>query len=251
MKKIPFTALCISIAILTIILTISLIFATNIYSPGDLYKDHQGIKNCRQCHMPFEGAASRLCIACHTIDTLSQLPYNKQLSDLHISSANKDCMNCHTEHKGIEGKVSKSLNHKNLALNILDACAACHLSDYQKAHPGKDNMDCKICHISTARWRINSFNHITILGKKTNCINCHPMPKDKKHLRYPETCEACHLIKKWEKVHFNHGAFISKQTCIECHTRRKDNLHMAASEDCKSCHSTRKWKLETFNRDKL
>ena len=116
MKKIPFTALCISIAILTIILTISLIFATNIYSPGDLYKDHQGIKQCKQCHIPFKGVVSSLCMTsdCHTVQRLSQLS-NKSLSDLHISYVDKDCLDCHTEHKGIAGKITKSFDHKTLA----------------------------------------------------------------------------------------------------------------------------------------
>ncbi|MBI2471441.1 MAG: hypothetical protein HYV59_09400 [Planctomycetes bacterium] len=250
MKKPVTITLLITIAVLIIIWVIGLRFPTHLYSTGDLRKDHQGIKNCRQCHIPFKGANSSLCMTsdCHTFDRLSQLA-NKPLADLHISYIDKDCLDCHTEHQGMTGKITKSFDHKILALRILDECGACHIADYQKFHTNRYNTDCKSCHVSTTGWKIISFNHDTIFGKMS-CISCHPLPKDNKHQQYSETCETCHTTDDWLKTHFNHDALSSTQTCVECHEKPEDNLHKTVSEGCKTCHSTKKWKPAIFDHDK-
>ncbi|MCF6154261.1 MAG: hypothetical protein E3K36_03195 [Candidatus Brocadia sp.] len=250
MNKSILLVLLITSVVLFIIWAVGCRFPTHLYSPGDLYKDHQGIKNCRQCHMPFQGAVSSLCMTsdCHTVERLSQLS-SKSLSDLHISYVNKDCLDCHTEHKGIAGKITKAFDHKTLALTILNECAACHNEDYQRSHPNKFDMDCKTCHISTTGWKIISFNHIAILGKMP-CINCHPMPGDKKHQQYPATCETCHTMEDWKKVRFHHDALVPTQTCVECHKKPKDNLHETVSEDCRTCHNTEKWRPAIFDHGK-
>ncbi|GAB63062.1 MAG: hypothetical protein DWB56_06920 [Candidatus Jettenia sp.] len=249
MKKTITVVLLTTMVIIILIWAVGLRFPTHIYSPDDLHKDHQGIQDCRQCHIPFKGAASGLCMTsdCHTIDRLSQLS-NKLLSDLHISYARQDCLHCHTEHKGIAGKITKPFDHKTIDVSILHECFACHTVDYQKAHPGKYNTDCNMCHISTTGWKIISFNHNTILGK-TACTTCHSMPKDEKHKKFPETCETCHTTKNWREILFNHDALDSMQVCIECHKKPSDNLHATISEDCRVCHSTKKWKPANFDHD--
>lgn len=115
MKKTITVVLLTTMVIIILIWAVGLRFPTHIYSPDDLHKDHQGIQDCRQCHIPFKGAASGLCMTsdCHTIDRLSQLS-NKLLSDLHISYARQDCLHCHTEHKGIAGKITKPFDHKTI-----------------------------------------------------------------------------------------------------------------------------------------
>lgn len=250
MKKTVAVALIGSLAVLTVIWGVGIRFPTHLYSTGDLHKDHQGIKHCKRCHIPFRGPASRLCMVsdCHTTDRLSQLT-NKPLTDLHISYITKDCLDCHTEHKGLTGKITKLFDHNTLAINILNECAACHIADYQKFHPDKYSTDCKSCHISTEGWKIISFDHTTISGK-INCVSCHPLPKDNKHQQYPETCETCHTTDDWQKVHFSHDAVILTQTCAGCHTKPKDNVHETVSEDCRTCHSTKKWKPALFDHDK-
>ncbi|MFO0793996.1 MAG: hypothetical protein U0586_08020 [Candidatus Brocadiaceae bacterium] len=236
--------------VLIVLLGIGVKFPTHLYSPGDLCKDHQGIKSCKQCHVPFKGPDSRLCMSddCHTTGRLSQLSH-KSLSDLHVLYANKECLDCHTEHKGISGKITRSFDHKTLTSDILNECAACHEDDYKKAHPAKYNMDCKSCHISTSGWKIISFNHNTIQGK-TPCINCHQMPGDKRHEKVPETCETCHTTKDWKDAHFNHDTLEPTQACVECHKKPADNIHVSVSDDCRTCHSTNKWKPATFDHDK-
>ena len=58
MKKPTIITLVISLAVLTIIWVTGIRFPTHLYSTGDLHKDHQGIKNCKRCHIPFKGAES-------------------------------------------------------------------------------------------------------------------------------------------------------------------------------------------------
>lgn len=250
MKKLVPGVILATIAILAVIWMIGLGFPAHLYSPGDLCKGHQGIKNCKQCHAPFKGAVSRLCMTddCHTTERLSQFS-SKTLSELHVAFAEKDCLDCHTEHRGFAGKTTKPFDHKILAFNILNECAACHTDDYQKAHPARYTMDCKPCHISTTGWRILSFNHNTVAGKMA-CVQCHPTPGDKKHRQYPETCETCHTVKNWRKVSFHHDAIASELACTACHKKPDDDLHATASENCNACHSTKKWKPATLDHDK-
>ena len=102
MKKPIVVTLITSLVGLIIVCAVSYGFLSNFYCPGNVCKAHQNIKNCGQCHIPFKGASSSMCMSggCHTIDRLSHLSI-KALSDVHISyvNKNKDCLGCHTEHR--------------------------------------------------------------------------------------------------------------------------------------------------------
>lgn len=106
MKKPIVVTLLVSVVGLIIVCVVSYGFPSNFYCPGNVCKAHQNIKDCGQCHIPFKGASSSLCMSggCHSIDRLSHLSI-KTLSDVHISyvAKSRDCLDCHTEHK--EGNI--------------------------------------------------------------------------------------------------------------------------------------------------
>lgn len=102
MKKPIVVTLLVSVVRVIIVCIVSYEFPSNYYCLGNVCNTHQNIKDCRQCHIPFKGASSSLCMSggCHSIDRLSPLS-NKTLSDVHICyvAKSRDCMDCHTEYR--------------------------------------------------------------------------------------------------------------------------------------------------------
>ncbi len=225
MRKLIPGVIIATFAVLAVLWIIGLGFPTHLYSPGDLCKDHQGIKNCKQCHAPFKGAVSRLCMAddCHTAGRLSQLS-NKPLSELHTAFAEKDCLDCHTEHQGFAGKTTKPFDHKILAFNILNECAACHTDDYQKAHPARYTLDCKSCH-STKKWKPATFDHdkhFPLTGDHAvSCNTCHPNGNYQQY-----TCLNCHEhnTAHIRHEHEEHGIH-DYGDCLRCHRMKIDGKY--------------------------
>ncbi|MBI4007037.1 MAG: hypothetical protein HY354_00900, partial [Planctomycetes bacterium] len=118
-------------------------------------RKHQGIHDCKGCHVPFKGVVSALCQVseCHPSERL--LSYSvSAINELHKGKIGEDCMECHTEHEGINAKITKPFSHAILPISILNECLTCHDADYQKAHPGKYGKNCNECHASTKDWKI-------------------------------------------------------------------------------------------------
>jgi len=218
MKKSLLIVLISTIGVLLILWVIGLKYPTHIYSPGDLNRAHYDIKQCKQCHIPFKGAVSKSCKSdeCHSLEKLTHLS-EKPLSDLHRNYGKRDCMNCHTEHKGFSGKITKAFDHSIFAANLINECASCHIADYQKHHPGKYSTECRECHVSTTNWEIVSFDHdeyFPLTGDHfASCDTCH---SDSNYKEY--TCLNCHVhsTSHIRHEHEEHGIY-NYGDCLRCH----------------------------------
>lgn len=226
-------------------------YPTHLYSPGDLTRKHQDIRDCKGCHAPFKGVASTLCQTseCHSSERfLSQsIP---AINELHKGMISEDCMQCHTEHKGIDGEITSRFEHAILSVSMLNECLSCHNADYQKAHPGEYGKNCKECHTSTKDWKVITFDH-RLVTSSVLCAECHLMPVEGLHIYYGQNCEKCHTVETWKPAIVDH-TMVTGVNCVICHAKERDKAHPGKYGDtCESCHGTTDWKVVYFDHEKL
>lgn len=268
MKKLFFLSIIIgSVAIVYL-------FPHRMINPGELSQGHQNLNNkCLSCHQPFSGISNDKCISCHKLadigkDTLfsADAVLNKNKVLFHQSFLNQDCIACHTDHKGINPKLSLGkFEHSLLTKPILNNCINCHKTPKNELHK-QLTTDCKGCH-NTNDWKASkTFNHELITGlNKNNCTSCHQSPKDAFHQSVKTNCSECHTTKKWLPSSFNHSSFFvldknhspnkcstchvgndfKKYTCYGCHehseaTIRSEHLEEGIRnfQDCVLCHKS-------------
>ena len=228
--------------IVTAMLLIGMKYPAPLYSPGEIAKKHEKVR-CKDCHAPFKRIPSESCVAsdCHS----GTLGKKTAIRDLHEKAKGGDCLTCHTDHKGIDAKITIDFDHK--ALPEKAGCSDCHKSEGEKAHKEKYGETCCGCH-TTKSWKAVTFSHGKVAN--TKCIDCHRAAGDKAHKdRYVDNCKSCHNTKKWKEVTFNHDSFTGRP-CSDCHKGPKDELHTSIGKDCKSCHTTNKWKPSTYDHTK-
>ncbi|MDY6824285.1 MAG: hypothetical protein SWH68_10905 [Thermodesulfobacteriota bacterium] len=85
---------------------------------------------------------------------------------LQFHQAHAHCLDCHSEHKGYAGTISK-VDHT--LFNGELACTQCHFD----AHNGKFGRDCRACHEITT-WEIDGFRHPS--SDNRDCHRCHAVP---------------------------------------------------------------------------
>lgn len=226
-------------------------YPTHLYSPGDLTRKHQGIRDCKGCHVPFKGVDSALCQVseCHPSERL--LSYSvPAINELHKGMSGENCMECHTEHEGIDGKITKPFNHAMLPVSIIDECVSCHDADYRRAHRDKYGIFCKQCHTSVKDWKVVHFDHKVITEGKM-CAECHSMPSEGLHIYYKQNCEKCHTTDKWKPATVDH-TMVTRVNCVTCHAKERDKAHPGKySDTCESCHGTTDWKVLYFDHEEL
>jgi hypothetical protein len=213
----------------------------DILSPGKLITGHAKFDSeCTKCHKKFDKAGQNtLCKDCHkeiAKDIAELLGFHGQ------QKIQKDCKECHTEHKGRNAKIvilamdkfdhsqtSFELKggHLNTKVQCKDCheptkkfrdapsvCNACHKKDDK--HKGALGTDCVKCH-EEKDWKTTSrFDHdkteFKLLGKhsEVKCNECH---KNDKFKETPKLCNSCH--KKDDKHKGNFG-----QKCETCHIEK-------------------------------
>ena len=232
----------ITIAILAIVIA----FPHKMLSPGNLYQAHSDLNNdCFACHKVFSGTPNENCISCHKVSEIGLKKdkngnrtsvENKLL--FHKNLKNQDCISCHSDHKGIDPKLSlKKFDHILLDITNRNNCVSCHSQPTNKLHNQVTNS-CVSCH-STTSWKSTTlFDHDKIKGEiKNNCLACHQSPKDDFHTNSKNNnCISCHSLNKWKPSTFNHNnAFVLDQNhnadCITCHTNNDFK-----SYTCYGCH---------------
>lgn len=233
------------IIITIIIIGIVLVFPHKMVSPGNLYQSHSDLNNdCFSCHKAFSGIPNKNCISCHKVSEIG-LKTKKNGDSISINSnilfhknlKNHDCISCHSDHKGLNPKLSlKKFDHLFLSESNRNQCVSCHPQPKNKLHNQVSNS-CVSCH-STASWTsVISFNHDLIKDtSKNNCIACHQNPKDNFHGVSTNNCASCHELNKWKPSTFNHdNSFIldenHKTDCKTCHVN--NNLK---TYTCYGCH---------------
>lgn len=243
-------------------------------NPGELSQGHQKLaNNCLSCHQPFSGISNDKCISCHKLadigkDTLfsADTALNKNKVLFHKSFTNQDCIACHTDHKGVNPKLSLSkFEHSLITKPVLNNCVSCHQTPDNELHK-QLSTNCKSCHNTTDWKAVTTFNHELIQGlNKNDCISCHQSPKDTFHQSVKTNCNECHTTQKWLPSTFNHAGFFvldkdhspnkcsachvnndfKKYTCYSCHEHSESNIRSEHLEegirnfqDCVLCHKS-------------
>ena len=225
--------------------------ANKLLMPGDVIKGHaKEEENCEKCHKKFDkNAQSTLCADCHK-DIGKDLAEKRGFHGL--QAGNKECKECHTDHKGRDAKIAEfdhaKFDHvktdfplKGGHLNKKVKCTDCHKAGkkYREAtsycndchkkddkHKGGLGTDCAKCHVEKA-WKDVTFDHdktkFKLVGKHVDV-----------------KCEKCHAGNKFKDT---------PMTCIACH--KKDDKHKGKlGPKCESCHTAKSWKEVLFDHDK-
>ncbi|MDH4099550.1 MAG: cytochrome c3 family protein [Nitrospirota bacterium] len=156
-----------------------------LYSPGDLASAHSKTR-CKDCHAPFKKVPSESCSTakCHPDGKTGK---KLSIKDLHTRVKGKDCLACHTDHKGVGAKITKAMNHDTFARD--SRCVDCHIGPKDKLHVAAQGS-CADCH-GTKAWKPSTYNHdkYFFLDKDhmVSCNKCHDTGSYKKY-----TCLNCH-----------------------------------------------------------
>ncbi len=224
--------------------------------PGEVIHGHAKYElDCNKCHQHFDKAAqARLCTDCHkeiAVDINAKSGMHGHLDD-------KNCRNCHTDHKGRNAKIAGfdkgKFDHSHTDFLLKGAhkearvkCESCHLAktkfrdapklcndchrkdDQEKGHKGKLGTKCENCH-NDKNWKEAKFDHektkFPLLGGKHAEVKCTECHADKTYQQTPLTCNGCHKKIDQEKGH--KGLYGTK---------------------CDSCHNDKGWKELRFNHD--
>lgn len=227
--------------------------SASVVSPGDVIKGHmKDEENCDKCHKKFDKAAqSGLCKDCHKDvgkDVSEKRGFHGRIQE------QKECKECHTEHKG-----------RNAKIVILDTAKFDHAqTDFQlKGGHLNEKVKCKSCHVEGKKYS----------EAPSTCNACHK--KDDKHKGGLGTdCAKCHVEKDWKTTNFDHNKTEFKllgkhidtkcdkchingkykdtpKTCVSCHKKDDDKAHKGKlGTDCAKCHSEKDWKTTKFDHDK-
>jgi predicted DNA-binding antitoxin AbrB/MazE fold protein len=229
-----------------------------VFSPGELNAERRGGElggvtshaglggNCAACHAPPWAGVTMAdrCLDCHA-DVRRQLDKGGPLHGR--LPAGKQCRDCHTEHQGPHGELTRldrfdhafaafplAGKHRGLDCEICHRgrpfkgvaqdCAGCHVEP--AVHKGRFGTDCAACH-ATASWAergsLGSFNHDLAAFKLTG-----------KHKSV--SCQSCHAGNVYKGT---------PQACVSCHA--EPAVHKGRfGTGCVQCHSTASWKGATF-----
>ncbi|MDT8318691.1 MAG: cytochrome c3 family protein [bacterium] len=244
MKKSYSFYMVIGTLIATMLILTGMKYPAPLYSPGDVTEKHSKLR-CSDCHAPFKRAPSESCSVsnCHIVGKTGK---KDAVKDLHNRVKGRDCLVCHTDHKGLKGKITIAFDHRDLPQKV--RCADCHITDGEKAHKDKYGDQCQACH-TTKNWKAVTFSHEKVT--QTACVDCHRPDDDKAHKgKYGDKCQSCHGTKDWKKVSFSHEN-VTQTACVDCHKGPKDELHLSSGDDCKACHGTKAWKPAKLDHDRF
>lgn len=236
-------------------LLVGMKYPAPLYSPGDIAEKHEKLR-CKDCHAPFKRVPSESCSVadCHGTGKIGK---KAAINDLHDKVIGQDCLICHTDHKGIDTKITLAFDHK--AFEKKTVCFDCHRGDDDRVHKGKYGKDCAGCH-NTKDWKKVTFSHDRVAA--TLCVDCHKGPKDDLHMAVGNDCKSCHTTKVWKPSTYDHAKYFplekehkvgckkchdtgvyKKYTCMNCHvhaTRGIINEHLEEGvrdfKDCLRCH---------------
>jgi hypothetical protein len=173
---------------------------------------------CSACHAgPMSGETMALrCLDCHA-DVAAQIdsqgPLHGKMSD------GMNCRECHTEHKGAHGALTRldRFDHDHAAFQLTGK----HLE-----------VDCQSCHTNGL-----------YQGTPRTCVSCHAEPTVHKG-RFGTACSGCHSTTTWSAAApkgFDHdrAAFklTGKHRSIDCKSCHINNLYQGTPKTCVSCHA--------------
>lgn len=195
------------------------------FSPGDLTHAHaslEGMNNCTQCHDLGKKINGAKCLECHSL--IKTRIESKKGFHASPQARNKECINCHTEHRGRNFEMIKwengrtNFNHDQTGYTLEGkhksaTCESCH-------KPANIN-DASVKSRATEGLSLSK----THLGLTPECRNCH-FDEHRNQMKQP--CLKCHDFENWKTSalkQFDHSATRFPLTgkhslaeCIQCHT---------------------------------
>jgi hypothetical protein len=223
----------------------------SVLSPGKLSQAHAKWEgDCKSCHVRFDrNGQDRLCMDCHK-ETAQDV---QARTGHHGRMKPQQCRTCHTEHRGLGGKLT-NLDEKRFDHSVTDfALRGKHQQvDCGKCHaPGKKRrstpQDCYSCHRKDD-------NHKGNLG--TRCGDCHTENswKDRKfdHSKTRFPLEGRHNETKCGDCHRNNQyRDQTPRDCYGCHKKDddQDGHRGQFGTRCETCHTPRRWDEQIFDHD--
>jgi hypothetical protein len=198
---------------------------------------HKQLSNrCSACHGLLGGdeAISKRCLDCHT-DVMKEITEANGLHRIIMKDISiKDCLNCHTEHKGSNAEVT-FINQENFRHEATNFDLDSHIKNQDN-----EPFQCSDCHPAS----LIDFTVVT-------CKDCHTKIDSIFMLGHSKTfgdgCLNCHDGKETYGGDFSHEKTVYPLTgshkliaCVNCHagaTTIEDIL--ATPKDCFSCHEER------------
>ncbi len=199
----------------------------SIYSPMPLNHLHNGAKSCSDCHEGWEGISDEKCIKCHPIVELTDAS-KSSIASIHEKAfiTKQNCVACHTDHRGENGKLTKGFDHSSLGSGA--NCLNCHQTEApQKDFHANLAQNCSNCH-TTDTWKNAKFDH-----------DLSEFPLTGKHMQV--SCKDCHKTEHFTKL---------DKSCLSCH--QQDDKHQGGmGSNCALCHNTTSWQNAVFTHDKF
>ena len=172
--------------------------------PGALRLVHEDNTVCSDCHQPWRPVDDSACVGCHSFpDDFSLRPA------IRFHTAEEHCLDCHTEHRGRSGNISR-MDHTLLNPDL--HCSTCHLDPHEQLF----GEDCRACHeIST--WSVAGYRHPS--AERHECSRCHRAPLSHQDPEFwpriqkghtvsigqkedvkPADCWKCHVLHDWRHM---------------------------------------------------
>ncbi len=220
-------------------------------SPGPVKEGHHDFgTDCFACHAPLVGADSDRCAECHEVDSIGVLttagepiaePKTKR--GFHQELLEKDCVACHSEHRGVATlRTTQRFSHALLEPQMREACANCHSAPSDRNHE-KLTDNCQQCHV-TERWSPAEFDHRQLDRKVLErCGSCHAAPDDSLHPDPGDECGQCHETAGWSPATFDHAEYFrfDRHHDTECTTCHEDGDYREYT--CYGCHEHTPWNV--------
>jgi len=233
-------------------LGIALYYPELMLNPEPIHRSHQDLLSkdgCNSCHRPPFGPSEKLCLGCH-----QKIPNAKRAAfrpgtpshiertndflddkiDFHSKLQSQNCLQCHTEHKGEEGKIHYRFSHNQIEIKSQKKCSLCHFQSDSKIHQ-RTKAPCASCH-NVLDWDSVRFTHPK---GKLNCLECHKKPVDSFHKKENDNCASCHNTTTWHGASIDHSRFFR----FDKHHRKCSSCHQGQSRKeytCYGCHKKRK-----------
>lgn len=209
---------------LVVLLAVAVFYPQQMLAPGQLIKPHRALAaDCFACHTPFLGSSPARCQRCHRpseigLLTTKGLPIldRAKLVSFHQGLVEKDCVACHSDHRGVQPyRQLAHFSHRLLQADLLQQCSGCHPAPKNELHQALTG-NCGQCHSQQA-WTPATFDHDRYFrldqDHNTRCATCH---RGNDYARY--TCYGCHEHSRAgiREKHVEEGIY-DYDDCVECH----------------------------------
>ncbi len=203
--------------------------AMRFHLPTPLHHEHAGLEDdCFSCHEKDRTVDAAKCADCHTDPVTGGRAVFRGFAR-HHEYADLDCLECHTEHQGVDGDLTKP-DH---AFGTGD-CSRCHARHLGRSYayrlPRRSHPEDTL-HGDHRRWQADCFTcHLDEGGTDSSrCTTCHEPATERPvvfagfalhHLYEELDCLECHLAHQGRQASLlRPGKSLQTTGCGECHER--------------------------------